>query len=171
MVNLKKLWIQRDRTFYDTYMNPETAPYTKGFNELCNHLHEYITTYLANTNTKYLKVGNVLTLEEKMIVNPANIIQSSLKNFKGDRCTCCFSKKGDRYIDGKGKVRVTELDSAHTIMERPAIVREAISESHTRLGYEDWVDILRTFLKLHSKYPVITLCKKCHRAMEKMCVE
>lgn len=101
------------------------------------------------TNTKYLKVGNVLTLEEKMIVNPANIIQSSLKNFKGDR-----------YIDDKGKVRVTELDSAHTIIDRPTVMREAISESQTRLGYEDWVDILRTFLKLHSKYPVIVLWRE-----------
>ena len=30
MVNLKKLWIQRDRTFYDTYMNPRNGSLYKG---------------------------------------------------------------------------------------------------------------------------------------------
>ena len=35
-------------------------------------------------------------------------------------------------------------------------------------GEEDWIDQLIKFIQLHAKYPVITLCKECHLAMNKI---
>jgi|TARA_R110000803_G_C11802291_1_gene299581 hypothetical protein len=162
MVNLKKIWVEnwlksenRKQTFYDTYMNPETAPHTREFQGLCSRLEKYINNYLSKTTKKCLIHGNTLSLGEKFITNPANIIQYVFKNFKSKRCECCHSC--DR-----------NLDSAHTISSRPMIIHKATKQSYSELGYEDWVHCIIRFLELHSKYPVITLCKSCHRAMDKI---
>lgn len=172
MVNLKKIWVENWRarsevgyrvgkqTFYDTYMNPKSAPHTREFRGLCSRLEKYIINYLSKTTKKCLIYGNTLSLGEQFIINPANIIQYVFKNFKGTRCECCArsaADAGDR-----------NLDSAHTISTRPAIMEEAIKQSYSELGYEDWVHCTIRFLELHSKYPVITLCKSCHSVMDKI---
>ena len=162
MVNIKKDWVEnwlssdhRKQTFYDTYMNPETAPHTREFRRHCNRSKKYINDYLEKTNRRCFKRGNVLSPEEKWVIQPANIIQSVFKGFKNSYCECCRSY-------------TKRLDSAHTILTRPEILTIAIRQSQSELCEEDWVDQAIKFIQLHAKYPVITLCKECHLAMDKI---
>ena len=162
MVNMKKVWIKkwlssdhRKQTFYHSFMNPDTAPHTPEFRRHCNHSEIYINNFLEKTNRRCFKRGNVLTPEEKWVIQPANIIHSVFKGFKKNCCECCHS-------DTK------RLDSAHTILTRPRILKKAIRQSESELGEEDWIDQVIKFIQLHAKYPVITLCKECHLAMDKI---
>jgi len=162
MVNIKKIWIQnyynsdhRKSTFYQLYMNPETAPQTREFQSHCSDIKNYINDYLQKTNRRCFKRGTILTTEEKWVIQPANIIQSVFKGFKTNYCKCCRSS-------------TKRLDSAHTILTRPQILKNAIEHSQSELGEEDWVEQAIEFIQLHTKYPVITLCKECHRAMDKI---
>lgn len=162
MVNMKKVWVKkwlssdhRKQMFYHTFMNPDTAPHTPEFQRHCNHSEIYINNYLEKTNKRCLKRGNTLSPKEKLTIQPANLIQSVFKRFKNSYCECCRSNP-------KG------LDNAHTILTRPQILDIAIRQSQSELGEEDWIDQLIKFIQLHAKYPVITLCKECHLAMNKI---
>ena len=162
MVNIKKDWVEnwlssdhRKQTFYDTYMNPETAPHTREFRRHCYYSQNYINNYLRKTNRSCFIPGNVLSPEEKWVIQPANIIQSVFKGFKNNYCECCRSY-------------TKRLDSAHTILTRLQILKIAIRQSQSELCEEDWVDQAIKFIQLHANYPVITLCKECHRAMDKI---
>ena len=162
MVNMKKVWVKkwlssdhRKQMFYHTFMNPDTAPHTLEFQRHCNHSKKYINNYLEKTNRRCFKRGNTLSPEEKWVIQPANIIQSVFKGFKKKNCECCRSY-------------TKRLDSAHTILTRPQILKNAIRQSQSELGEEDWNDQVIKFIQLHAKYPVITLCKECHLAMDKI---
>ena len=156
MDNLK--WLSSDhrkQTFYHTFMNPDTAPHTLEFQRHCNHSENYINNYLQTTKRPCFKPGNVLSLKEKWAIQPANLIQSVFKRFKNSYCECCHSNS-------------KRLDNAHTILTRPQILDIAIRQSQSDLGEEDWVDQAIKFIQLHANYPIITLCKECHRAMDKI---
>ena len=161
MVNLKRIWVHevyyksdaRKKYVYNTFMNPVTAPHTHEFKKLCSRIEEYIDDYLEKTRLSYLKPGIKLDILNIMDVGTrgANIIKTVFKNFKSRQCECCRRSK-------------KSFDSAHTILNRGGVMRLAIEP--LEVGEMPSTEVLRRFVKLHAKYPVITLCKECHRAME-----
>lgn len=163
MVNLKKIWVHevyyesdaRKNYFYHTFMNPMTAPHTYEFKILCSRIEKYIDEYLEKTRWRLLVPGNVLDFKAITELGNcgANVIKTVFKNFKSRHCECCRHRK-------------KSFDSAHTILNRGGVMGLALEA--LEVGEMHSTEVLRRFVKLHAKYPVVTLCKKCHLAMNKI---
>ena len=163
MVNLKKIWIHevyyksdaRKIYFHHTFMNPVTAPHTYEFKILCSRIEEYIDGYLKKTEWRPLVPGNELDFKAitKLGNCGANVIKTVFKNFKSQHCECCRCPK-------------KSFDSAHTILNRGGVMDLALEA--LEVGEIHSVEVPRRFVKLHAKYPVVTLCRECHLAMDKI---
>ena len=86
--------------------------------------------------------------------NAANLVHTFFKT--EPTCLKCGCDK-----ECKGK----KLTRAHTIKDRPEILKIAISESYTGDGYHSDI-FLRKFIELHKIYPIATLCEECHREFD-----
>jgi hypothetical protein len=164
MVKIKKeKWMRevyyksdaRKDYFYHAFMNPVTAPHTYEFKRMCSRIEEYINDYLETTKWSPLVPGNKLDFKAitKLGNSGANVIKTVFKKFKSQQCECC-----GRYEKS--------FDSAHTILNRGGVMDLAL-EAH-EVGEMHSTEVLRRFVKLHAKYPVVTLCRECHLAMDKI---
>ena len=164
MVKIKKeKWMRevyyksdaRKDYFYHAFMNPVTAPHTYEFKRLCSRIEEYINDYLETTKWRPLLPGNKLNFKDitKLGNSGANVIKTVFKKFKSQQCECCGRHE-------------KSFDSAHTILNRGGVMDLAL-ETHEDGQLPLPTEILIRFVKLHAKYPVVTLCKECHRYIDK----
>ena len=164
MVKIKKeKWMRevyyksnaRKDYFYHAFMNPVTAPHTYEFKRLRSRIEEYINDYLETTKWRPLLPGNKLNFKDitKLGNSGANVIKTVFKKFKSQQCECCGRHE-------------KSFDSAHTILNRGGVMDLAL-ETHEDGQLPVPTEILIRFVKLHAKYPVVTLCKECHRYIDK----
>lgn len=145
---------------FETLKYEDSALKSRHFLTIRKRLQPYILAKLPKCKIKILnEINGVRYLEDTPTGNIVINLEAHARNvvhsfFRTERvCKVCNS--------------CTKLQRAHTIRDRPDILRDAIHISREECGFYESSRILRKFIELHGKYPIATMCVACHSDFDK----
>lgn len=152
------LYVNDDK--FETLKYEDTALKSRNFLTVRKRLQPYILAKLPKCRIKILnEINGVRYSEDTPTTNIVINLEAHARNvvhsfFKIERmCRVCISS--------------TKLQRAHTIRDRPDILRDAIHISRKESGFYESSRIMRKFIELHGKYPIATMCVACHNDFDK----
>jgi len=141
--------------------DPENPLYINALKRTEN-IEETIKKSRINCLVNPIKIiGEVEEILQHLKGGPAKNLINSFFKYTTDKCDNCKIEKS----------KTIQLDRAHCNKEncdRSSLLKQSIliyfKDNETPISIRD---ILKTFIKLHSKIPLFILCKKCHNTYDR----